>query len=541
MLAGRLARRASVVWIVGAALALTNPVCSQQDPAPSTTAPQSNSARDIPQLIQRLNSQRYADREQASQTLIELGSVALRPLAKNYFESSPECMWRTRRILEEIGVAGDEVTFFRAAALLRLICIEQDIAHRLQQHYRRWQQMQTERAAERLRSLGATVHLMEQNSEQMLGREILVFLQPEWDVRGVPTPNETGPAKLKTAGPPPPSPPSEQQLIKRIDQILVASIDQNRQFAFEANDVIAAVESPMGASQFHIGFGQEQAIVLADGRMVYSEQYFPGSQVAIDQHWRGNAEDFALVAAIENLSGVRFISGQVSSDELLVLNRLSTLRSVHLTSCELDEAAWQTLAQNPQLVQVVVDSVKIDGTAMAALAAIPQLATLKLANTPFTRDALDSLSRATGLAVLILENVQLRAEHVEAILQMRTVMQLQLTSCKFSLDDYRRFVGRPGIEVNVIGNALLGIREARLPSSQSPESCQVGEVVSGSGADVAGIQVGDCIVRINDQAIASFRELVAVVSQFQPGDQIDLAVRRGAQLVELRATLGARN
>lgn len=495
------------------------------------------SALQIPDLIRQLNCEKYEERQYASQALVMLGSRSLRPLAKHYFESSPEIRWRTRAILEEIGVSGDEATFFKAAALLRLICGEQDTASRLQQHFRRWQQMQTERAAEKLRSLGATVQLYEPASGQQQG-DFLVFLEPEWVAPGLEN-QALQPARKPPGQVLPEQRLDEQQISKKIDQILVASIDQNRQFAFESDANWRAAVNDSELQAFRV-FGNEHMLVLPDGRLVYSEQYYPGSQLAIDQDWRGDVADLQLANAIEHLADVRFISVQLTAEQLQVFNRIESIRTIKLASCEVDPAAWKVLSEHASLAQVVVESMKLDRTAMTAIAAIPQLSSLRLAHTPFAKDTFEAFDQATQLTVLILENVQLQSAHIEAICRARRVLQIQLTNCRFTLDDYRRLVERPGIEVNIIGSALLGIREARLPSSQSPDSCQVGEVVSGSAAHTAGLQVNDCIVRINDHNIKNFRELVAVVSQFQPGDDIDLTVQRGSQIIELRATLGAR-
>ncbi len=67
----------------------------------------------------------------------------------------------------------------------------------------------------------------------------------------------------------------------------------------------------------------------------------------------------------------------------------------------------------------------------------------------------------------------------------------------------------------------------------------VGEVVPGSPADAAGLQQGDVITSINGSAVTadSIRE---VLSAFNEGDAIDLAVTRGDETLDLSATLAAR-
>jgi regulator of sigma E protease len=62
----------------------------------------------------------------------------------------------------------------------------------------------------------------------------------------------------------------------------------------------------------------------------------------------------------------------------------------------------------------------------------------------------------------------------------------------------------------------------------------VGEVLKGSAAEAAGIQVGDRILSINDQPTENFDDLVALV-QDSAGQPIELVVQRGTAEVRISA------
>jgi serine protease Do len=69
---------------------------------------------------------------------------------------------------------------------------------------------------------------------------------------------------------------------------------------------------------------------------------------------------------------------------------------------------------------------------------------------------------------------------------------------------------------------------------------RVAEVMSNSGAQKAGIKPGDHVLALNGQAVKNREELVEKVRQFPPGDQLTLTIKRGADQMDIAATLGQR-
>jgi putative serine protease PepD len=69
---------------------------------------------------------------------------------------------------------------------------------------------------------------------------------------------------------------------------------------------------------------------------------------------------------------------------------------------------------------------------------------------------------------------------------------------------------------------------------------QVADVVQGGPADDAGLRAGDVIVRANGEEIADGDALRAAVAESEPGDELELQVRRGDETETITVELGTR-
>ncbi|HEU5084844.1 MAG TPA: trypsin-like peptidase domain-containing protein [Acidimicrobiales bacterium] len=85
--------------------------------------------------------------------------------------------------------------------------------------------------------------------------------------------------------------------------------------------------------------------------------------------------------------------------------------------------------------------------------------------------------------------------------------------------------------------ALLGVSSAAAPSGAA--GAQVAEVVPGSAADEAGIEVGDLIVGLDGEAVADSGQLRARVITRAPGDRVQLELERDGERRTVEVALGS--
>ncbi len=77
-------------------------------------------------------------------------------------------------------------------------------------------------------------------------------------------------------------------------------------------------------------------------------------------------------------------------------------------------------------------------------------------------------------------------------------------------------------------------------NTESPVlGAQVAEVVQGSAASEAGIQVGDVITSVDGAAVTSSESLVALVRNARVGQELTLTVQRGGAEESVAVTLGS--
>lgn len=74
--------------------------------------------------------------------------------------------------------------------------------------------------------------------------------------------------------------------------------------------------------------------------------------------------------------------------------------------------------------------------------------------------------------------------------------------------------------------------------SQMRYGAKVSQVVEGSGAEKAGIKVGDHIISIDDEAVSSGTDVTQIVGEHKVGDKIKIGIIRDNKTMTLTAELG---
>ena len=61
----------------------------------------------------------------------------------------------------------------------------------------------------------------------------------------------------------------------------------------------------------------------------------------------------------------------------------------------------------------------------------------------------------------------------------------------------------------------------------------------GSPADKAGIKAGDIIVKFGGKEVRNVQEYTVILSEFKPGDEVEIVIKRGNETITVRAVLAA--
>ncbi len=112
---------------------------------------------------------------------------------------------------------------------------------------------------------------------------------------------------------------------------------------------------------------------------------------------------------------------------------------------------------------------------------------------------------------------------------------IPITEAKIIIDDlinYKYVKGRPQI-----GIGTVDITEAYSSYLNLPMGVYVRSVEEESAAEWAGIQVGDVIIGIQDEAITTADELNAIKNQYKAGEEITLKIYRNGEDIDIKLIL----
>jgi serine protease Do len=76
---------------------------------------------------------------------------------------------------------------------------------------------------------------------------------------------------------------------------------------------------------------------------------------------------------------------------------------------------------------------------------------------------------------------------------------------------------------------------------QGVEEPRIGQVFPDTGAARAGLQVGDVLVKFDGEELSRYSDLPPLIQRRKPGDEVEIVVRRGEQILTLKARLSDRD
>jgi S1-C subfamily serine protease len=81
--------------------------------------------------------------------------------------------------------------------------------------------------------------------------------------------------------------------------------------------------------------------------------------------------------------------------------------------------------------------------------------------------------------------------------------------------------------------AILGVIPA-----EGTEEPRIGSVVPGSGAEKGGVKAGDVFLKFAGRELHKYEDLPPLIQQHEPGDKVEVEIRRGGATLKLQLTLG---
>jgi len=110
------------------------------------------------------------------------------------------------------------------------------------------------------------------------------------------------------------------------------------------------------------------------------------------------------------------------------------------------------------------------------------------------------------------------------------------------------WLATPGLTADPISIGVVSVaaRKIAAPSGalgirlgSRENAAQIESVEPGMAADKAGLKAGDIILKVNDKAIGSPRQLGETVRSYMPGEKVALLVKRGSEELAIQAILGS--
>jgi hypothetical protein len=97
---------------------------------------------------------------------------------------------------------------------------------------------------------------------------------------------------------------------------------------------------------------------------------------------------------------------------------------------------------------------------------------------------------------------------------------------------------REGAFIPVPPRPFMGVAaEKRWPDKPG---LVVGQVIAGTGAEAAGLQVNDIILTVNGEDMNEVADLINIIARQEVGDVLDVRILRGEEEMDLKIKLGAR-
>jgi hypothetical protein len=501
-----------------------------------TTLAASPSPAELARLVDELDSDRYATREEAGRQLLAAGDAAIDLLATAVATGSPETAWRASAILEQIALEGSETSLVRVTDAFEQLSqgSRPGLAGAARDLRARQTKMRRDRAAVRIRALGgklsgggdgmaspswsgiilggmavpvpvpaelvepAVIELADDAPIITVAPRIIAVPEPEEDLKTPlpadkdeePTPVLADDVQYFPAGP-------EFRPKEKADAIAEKPADEPADETPAAPRPPAPLPAPPPPALPPLGVDALAPPPPADlppmpVREPGDDPVDEAFEAKLDAALKGAAEG-PMIGAIADA----FVGEEVDVLDVDGLDVIASSDAAGLLMQEvlvLDEnwrggdAGLAELADVPSIVNVSIQEAEVTDAALAHLAKLPRLADLSVRGSQITADGL---------------------------------RQFRLKS--------------PQTRIYASGDAMLGINASR----DGP--CVLSSIYYGSGAYEAGLQQGDEILSVGGHKTRDFSDLTIAVFRERPGDKLPIEFKRDGQIKTVEIVLKDRS
>ena len=512
------------------AMALFSLALGQTVLASGCSPAQEDASDKIAALIEQLESKDFVEREQATEQLGKFGEQAIKPLAYRTLACNSESKWRIKHILEQIGISGNEEEFYLCTRILQTRFGVGNSANqqRLSELKTKWKLQRKKKAIAKLSDLGATIVNPNANQQDLNAAALNAFFLNQRIRTNVLPVSGTMPTAQKSTIK---KRANKQEIKSSLDEIFETDIETNRRLAF-GEEPKSPKNQPWQSPIQNRGGVQ----ILPNGIVVQNAGWNPstGIRVSLNPRWKGNDEDLKILNELDHVSELSFSNQTISKSTMELIAGLSISQLV-FDDCTLEVDDWDN-DWPKQLSLLRFSKQKITGELTAELNNVKSIGQINFDRCKFEDKAFDELAKVKGIGGMQLEGLDLDAKMFDQLAKLKNIKFFNLVGVRFLPKDYRKFeLERPGIQMNYTAKALLGVRGPT--SGISEAGCEISDVVVNSGAEAAGMKVGDVIEEIDGEKIIRFEDLRLHVAGHLPGDTLKIVVRRGKERVDLKVQL----
>ncbi|MEQ1903301.1 MAG: hypothetical protein ABL888_03870, partial [Pirellulaceae bacterium] len=331
------------------------------------------------------------------------------------------------------------------------------------------------------------------------------------------------------------------EVLGKVDTILASSLTDNYQIAFPTKEKKEQRQTDATRELFLEQQIMRRRVMFANGLMVNNEF---GDSVMLGKEWTGTPDDFRAVATINDVKTIAFADMELTPDYLEPLQRMNSLVRLRIERVKLDQKALDQLARIKTLGAVELLNAKLTDELFAALTMLISLNELTVEADAESQLAFwKNVADLPSVSSLVLKRMEIKDEYFETIEKVPSLAAVMLEGCQFNIKKFKEFKQQhPEFTFDFIPRAYLGVRaDFAAGNSNNIAPCRIGEVVPGTGSDLAGMKIGDVVKFIAGQEINAFEDLRLVVAQFKPDDVVEVVVDRDGERIPLKIKLGDRS